>query len=237
MLGGSEGPEPAMTEPYYTIFRFLHPAGAFLAFAVAPIVLVTAKGGRRHIIAGRIFIVGMLLGMTAGILLAAIRSPDPPAWSLFYLGLLGLFFTVTGYLAPLIARGAHVAYRWDRVLTIVGIIAGVALIAEDLPRLTLRSPVRESLTFGIFGLWVVVSHARWKGARDPSRWRVEHFTSLLGAYTVIWWFIFGLYIRSLPETPRILIPTISGVVAILWARRRNWDAGPTTAPGALATIS
>lgn len=229
--------ESIVTEPYYTVFRFLHPAGAFLAFAVAPVVLLTTKGGRRHIIAGRIFVIGMLVGMTAGVLLAGIRSPDPPAWSLFYLGLLGFFFTVTGYLAPRIARGSRGAYRWDRVLTIVGLVASVALIAQDLQRLTLQSLVRESLTFGIFGLWVVAGHARWKGARDPSRWRLEHLTSLLGAYTVIWWFIFGLYIRSLPEPPRILIPTISGVVAILWARRRNWDVGPTGATGALATIS
>lgn len=226
-----------MTEPYYTVFRFLHPAGAFLAFAVAPVVLLTAKGGRRHIIAGRVFVVGMLVGMTAGVLLAGIRSPDPPAWSLFYLGLLGFFFTLTGYLAPRIARGSRGAYRWDRVLTIVGILASLALIARDLPHLTLRSPVRESLTFGLFGLWVVLGHARWKGAREPSRWRLEHLTSLLGAYTVIWWFIFGLYIHSLPEASRILIPTISGVVAILWARRRNWDAGSATATGTLATIS
>jgi xanthosine utilization system XapX-like protein len=214
-LGGGRTPEP-----YYTILRFLHPAGAFLAFAAAPIVLLATKGARRHVIAGRVFVVGMLLGMTAGVLLAGIRSPDPPVWGLLYLGLLGFFFTITGYLAPRISRGSRVAYRWDRVLTIVGILASLALIADDLPRTTLQSPVREGMASGIFGLWVAVAHARWKGPVDPSRWRVEHFTSFLGAYTVIWWFIFGLYIRALPEAPRVLIPTLMGVVAIFWARHR-----------------
>ena len=225
-----------MPEPFYTILRFLHPAGAFLAFAVAPIVLLATKGGRRHIIAGRVFAVGMLLGMTAVVLLAGIRSPDPPVWGLLYLGLLGFFFTITGYLAPRISRGSRVAYRWDRVLTIVGILASLALIAEALPRTTLQSPVREGLVFGIFGLWVAVVHVRWKGPADPTRWRVEHFTSLLGAYTVLWGFIFGLYIRGLPEAPRVLIPTLMGVVAILWARRRYWEADPTTATGSLAAV-
>ena len=219
-----------MPEPFYTILRFLHPAGAFLAFAVAPIVLVTAKGGRRHMLAGRIFVVGLLIGAPAGILLAWIRFPDPPVWGLLFLGLLALFFIIAGYLAPRIARGSRVAYRWDRALTIVGVLASLSLIAQDLPRTTLESPVREGLASGIFGLWVAVAHARWKGPADPSRWRVEHFTTLLGAYTVIWWFIFGLYIRALPEAPRVLIPTLMSVVAILWARHRFTEPMPSGDP-------
>lgn len=147
-------------------------------------------------------------------------------WNLFFLGLLALFFTITGYLAPRIARGSLLAYRWDRGLTIVGILASLYLIARGLLRTTLRSPVGEDLATGIFGLWVAIVHAGWKGPADPSRWRVEHFTALLGAYTVIWWFIFGLYIRSLPEAPRVLIPTLMGIVAILWARRRFAEPMP-----------
>ena len=219
-----------MPEPYYGILRFLHPAGAFLAFAVAPIVLVTTKGERRHVLAGRIFVAGMILGATAGLLLAGIRSPDPPVWGLLFLGCLALFFTIAGYLTPRIARGSLVAYRWDRMLTIVGILASLALIADDLPRTTLESPFREGVASGIFGLWVGLAHARWKGPADPSRWRMEHFTTLLGAYTVIWWFIFGLYIRALPETPRVLIPTLIGITLILWARHRFIPRFPTVDP-------
>jgi hypothetical protein len=64
-------------ELYHSILRFLHPLGAFLGFAAAAIALLSIKGGRRHVVAGRWFVGGMTLGATAGILMSLRQSPPP----------------------------------------------------------------------------------------------------------------------------------------------------------------
>jgi hypothetical protein len=49
---------------------------------------------------------------------------------------------------------------------------------------------------------------------------------MLAAYTVVWSFIFELYIRVvLPRAAQVLIPSIAGSAAILWARRRFGKVG------------
>jgi hypothetical protein len=92
------------------------------------------------------------------------------------------------------------------------------------------------VVLGGFGLWVALSHARWRGPADPSRWRVEHLTTLLAAYTVVWAFVFGLYIRMLPEAAQLLIPAGVGVAAILWSRRR-FDESRVARPSAEGALS
>ena len=54
-----------MTEPYYTTLRALHMGGVWLAFAVAPVVLLARKGGHRHIIYGRCFLLAFTVGIMA----------------------------------------------------------------------------------------------------------------------------------------------------------------------------
>jgi len=76
----------------------------------------------------------------------------------------------------------------------------------------------EGLSFGGLGLAIAVAHARWRGPRDPSRWQVEHLTSLLAAYTVGWSFILALY-AGLQNATGLVVPAL-GVAAILLARRR-----------------
>jgi hypothetical protein len=39
-------------EWYHHTLRFLHPLGAFLAFAAAVIAVQSIKGGHRHVLAG-----------------------------------------------------------------------------------------------------------------------------------------------------------------------------------------
>jgi hypothetical protein len=207
-----------MVEPFYTVFRVLHVGGALLAFAAAPVALLAIKGGRYHILAGRCFTLGMGVGATAGVLLSAIR-PDP-VFGLFFLGLATLFATGTGYLAPQVGRGSRRHYLWDRVLTVVGILASVGLIGDGLMHAPFGVTFQEGVVYGSLGLWLAGAHARWRGPGDPARCRVEHLSSLLAAYTVMWLFVFFLYITVLPETTRVLIPAALGTAAILWTRRR-----------------
>jgi hypothetical protein len=221
-------------EWYYHTLRFLHPLGAFLAFAAAGVALLSIKGGRRHVVAGRWFVGGMTLGATAGILLSLRHSP--PAYGLLFIGLVTLSFIATGYLAPAIGRGSRRDYRWDRAATVLGVLASVALIWNGLLDFTPRALIEDGVIYGGIGLAVSVAHARWRGPADPSRWRVEHLTSMLAAYTVVWSFIFELYIRVvLPRAAQVLIPSMLGSAAILWARRRFGTVG--TAREAVARVT
>jgi hypothetical protein len=178
----------SMPEPMYSVFQVLHPGGAFLAFAAAPLALLAIKGSRWHILAGRVFTIGMAVGAGAGVLLAVYR--EEPAISLLLLGLLALFFTGSGYLAPRIGRGSRASYRWDRALTVVGIIASVLLIGRDLPRTTLQAPVQEGVVAtgaphdsprGIYGGLVVHLRAVHQDAAsgrtvvDPHRLRPRRY--------------------------------------------------------------
>jgi len=201
-----------MVEPLYVrILQGVHVGGGWLAFGAAPLALLALKGSRRHMLAGRCFVLAMTPGILAGLTLATLDG----ARGLFYFGLLALFLLGTGFLAPRIARGSRVSYRWDRALTVVGAIGGLGLIRSGLSGDTSSW---EGLSFGGLGLAIALAHAWWRGPRDPARWRVEHLTSLLAAYTIGWSFILGLY-AGLQTRAGLVVPAL-GVAAILWARRR-----------------
>jgi hypothetical protein len=219
---------------YYHTLRFLHPLGAFTAFVAATVALLSVKGGRRHIVAGRWFLGGMTLGATAGILMSLRHSPPP--YGLLFIGLMTLSFIATGYLAPGIGRGSGQGYRWDRAATVLGVLASVALIWNGLLDFTPRALIEDGVIYGGIGLAVSAAHARWRGPADPSRWRVEHLTSMLAAYMIVWSFIFELYIRVvLPRAAQVLIPSIVGSAAILWTRRRFGT--PSVAQGSAARVT
>jgi hypothetical protein len=201
-----------MAEPLYsTILQRLHVGGGWLAFGAAPVALLAIKGSRRHVLAGRCFVLALTTGITAGLALAMIDR----AVGLFFFGLLTLFLLWTGYLAPRIGRGSRSSYRWDRALTVVGTIGSLGLIGTGL---TGETSLWEGLSFGGLGLAIAVAHARWRGPRDPSRWQVEHLTSLIAAYTIGWSFILALY-AGLQKATGLVVPVL-GLASILWARRR-----------------
>jgi hypothetical protein len=225
-----------MAEPFYTtMLQTLHVGGGWLAFGAAPIALLAVKGSPRHVWAGRCFLLALTTGITAGLVLAAIDG----ALGLFFFGLLTLFLLGTGYLAPRVGRGSRRCYRWDRALTVIGAVGSLGLMGDGL--FGTISPW-TGVSYGLLGLGIVVVHAQWRGWRERSRWRVEHLTSLVAAYTVGWSFILGLYVPVLPQRARVIVPVL-GFLAILWARRRQAggrsgrhprsavDAGPCLSAG------
>jgi hypothetical protein len=106
------------------------------------------------------------------------------------------------------------------VLTVLGLVASLGLITYDLPRVTLETPLRDGVIVGALGLWIAGSHWRWRGAADRRGWRAEHLTGFVGAYLILWWFVFWLYLGALPRVAQTMIPGTLGVIGLIWARRR-----------------
>lgn len=204
-----------MGDSLHAVLRVLHMGGAYLAFGAAPLALLAVKGGRRHILAGGSFALGMGISAIAGVLLTL-----PPDLPLLFRALVVLFLTGTGYLAPRVGRGSRAGYGWDRALTAVGGIASAGLVYDGLSRLTVATLTGTDMILGVLGLSVAAAHSRWRGHADPARWRVEHLTSFLAAYTVACMFLAFFYLPMLPSAVRSLIPAVLGCAAILWARRR-----------------
>jgi hypothetical protein len=212
-----------MVEPLYVkILQGLHVGGGWLAFGAAPLALLAVKGSRRHVLAGRCFVLAMTPGIVAGLTLATLDG----AVGLFYFGLVALFLLGTGYLAPRIGRGSRSCYWWDRALTVVGTIGSLGLIRDAWVGHTARW---EGFSFGGLGLAIAVAHACWRGPSDPSRWRVEHLPSLIGAYTIGWSFILALY-AGLQTATGLVVPVL-GLSGILWARRHFGSGYGAPHPG------
>ena len=203
-----------MPDLLHTLLRGLHLGGAYLAFAAAPVALLAIKGSRRHIVAGTCFALGIALSALVGV--GLVYPPDPP---LLYRALVVLFFAGTGYLAPRVGRGSRAAYRWDRALTMIGGIASAGLVYDGLSHVTLEDLAATDTILGMLGLVVAAPHALWRGPEDTARWRVEHLTSLLAAYTITCMFIAGFYLTVVPTPARTLVPAVLGCAGILWARR------------------
>jgi hypothetical protein len=85
--------------------------------------------------------------------------------------------------------------------------------------MTLETPLRDGVLVGVVGLWIAMRHWRWRGAADSARWRVAHLTSFLGAYLILWWFVFWLYL-PLPRVAQTLVPATFWLAGLVWARRR-----------------
>jgi hypothetical protein len=208
--------DPTMlsADTLYALLRVTHIAGGLMAFVVAPLALFAVKGSSKHIVTGRCFALGMGIAATTGIAV----TPRGNA-GLLLLGFLLLYFTGTGYLSPRIGRGSRTSYRWDRLLTAMGLLASLGLTVHGLRQAMLTAPVPADTLFGGLGAWVAAHHARWRGPADPSRWRVEHSSALLAAYSVAWVFVLAQFARSLPQSVHVVVPIIA-LASIVCVQRR-----------------
>jgi hypothetical protein len=198
----------------HALLTFTHIAGGLLAFIVAPLALFAIKGSSRHIVTGRCFALGMGTAAVAGI---AVTPWDN--LGLLLLGFLLFYFTGSGYLAPRIGRGSRTSYRWDRLLTAMGLLASLGLIVDGLRHATLDAPITADALFGGLGAWIAVHHVRWRGPADQARWRVEHVSALIAAYSVAWVFVLAQFARSVPTSVHVVVPVIA-FASIVYVRRQ-----------------
>ena len=213
----------------------IHVAAGTLALVVAPVAMLTAKGGPAHRRWGRVYYWTMgVVALTA--LVVALWRPNP---FLAMVAVFSYYFAFTGRRVLLHKRPdrGERATVLDWGAAVAAAATGVGLVILGIAR---PGPVWAQLgvvavVFGGLGLSFAGLHL-WRFARppaDPRRWWFAHMTGMLSSYLAAVTAFSVVNLTFLPTTARWLWPTLLGSPLIaLWvtycrrrfARRRTPEA-------------
>jgi len=220
--------------------RALHIIAGFTAFFVAPIPMLTAKGGRTHRRWGKVYFWAMAVVAVTAIILALYR----PVYFLALVAVFSFYFAFRGYRVlsrkrPAQGQGPK-AIDWSAA--IVALMGSAALIVLGILR---PGPVWAGLApvaivFGIVG-GLLAGYDLWQFLNPPADkkfWWYTHMGGMIGSYIAAVSAFSVVNFRFLPGLVRWLWPTAIGVpLLLLWISRyrRKFNAEPAcSSPAASA---
>lgn len=199
----------------------LHIGAGTAAIALGLMVLVSAKGTLVHRARGRVFV-----ALTAAVCVTG-------AIGTVFFRFIPLFAVLTVLVSYQLASGWHVVFTReggpDRIDALLAICAGGwALYLIPLLFGSGMNAATASVIYSTLGaLFVLLAYdlARWWFPRrwHAALWRYEHIYKLVSA-------LFGMLSAGTGNLVRVgqpwsqLLPSVLGVLAILWLFQRNWRA-------------
>ena len=196
--------------------RLLHIVAGLLAFTVAPIAMVVAKGSRAHRRWGKFYFWAMA-GVAASALVLAVWRPVE--W-LALVAIFSFYSAFSGYRALFRKRphAGEAATAWDWLAAIVTLAASAALFALGLarPSATWARISTIAIVLGLLGAAVAVQDLvkfTWP-SRDRQAWWFAHMAGMLGSYVATVSAFSAVNFTFLPLTVRFLWPSIVGVPLI-----------------------
>ena len=199
--------------------RWTHILAGFTAFFIAPVPLLTAKGGKTHRRWGKIYFWAMAVVATTAMVLALWR----PILFLAFIAVFSFYFAFRGYRvlsrkSPLQGQGPR-ALDW--AAAVLAFLGSVALIVLGIVR---PSPVWVQLSvvaivFGVIGSAIAASDL-WQFMHPPADqhfWWYAHMGGMIGSYiAAVSAFSVG-NCHFLPPAVRWLWPSAIGVPGIfIW---------------------
>lgn len=166
----------------------LHIAAGSCAFVLAPVALLTAKGGKAHRRWGKIYFWSMA-GVAASALIMSAYRP------LLFLGLVAIFSFYAAFGAYRVLR-QKAAYRGERVAQPLDWTAAVLCFTAS-AMLAVFGIVRPAwvqglgipaMVFGGVGVWISAS-AMWRFTHPPQEkmfWWYAHLQGMIGSYIAAW---------------------------------------------------
>lgn len=200
-------------------FLAVHIAAGTAAFALAPLALITAKGGKAHRRWGKIYFWAMAV-VTITALVMAIYLP------VLFLALVAVFSFYAAFVGYRVL-GQKAAYKGEKtVKPLDWFAAGFTFIASAL--LAVLGLVKPSavqnlgipaMVFGVIGMWIA-ANAAWKFTHHPKEkmfWWYAHLAGMLGSYIAAWTAFSVVTIGPLLHGAWWLwvLPTAVGVPAIV----------------------
>ena len=209
--------------------RLLHVLAGFVALFVAPIAMITAKGGRTHRRWGKVYYRAMaVVGLTAAIL--GVARPN------VFLALLAVFSFYTafsGYRAlshkrPESTRRDRTA--WAMAIVTLAVSASLIVLGLVRPSRTWQQLGFVPIVFGVVGTLLAGRDLATllRPPTDPMAWWYTHMTRMLGSYIAAVTAFSVVNFTALPLTVRWLWPTLIGTpLIIVWTTyyKRRFSRG------------
>jgi hypothetical protein len=211
--------------------RWTHILAGFTAFFIAPVPLLTSKGGKTHRRWGQIYFWAMAVMAATAMVLALWR----PILFLAFIAVFSFYFAFRGYRvlsrkSPLQGQGPG-AIDW--VAAVLALLGSVALIVLGMVRpgpVWVRLSV-VAIVFGVIGVALSASDIRQfiHPPADKNFWWYAHMAGMIGSYIAAVTAFSVVNFHFLPTTVRWLWPSAIGVPGIfIWVgyyRRRFGRTG------------
>ncbi len=203
-----------------TLFKalaLLHVAAGFTALVIAPIAMVSAKGGTTHRRWGKVYYRAMVVVAVTAVVLGVAR-PN------LFLTLLAVFSFYTAFSGYRALRRKRPQERRDVVgwaMAILTLVASGSMIVLGLvaPSEAWRRIGTVAVVLGSVGIMLAGSDvaAMSRPPADPMAWWYAHMGRMLGSYIAAVTAFSVVNFAVLPLTARWLWPTVIGTpLIVLW---------------------
>jgi hypothetical protein len=215
---------------------WIHILAGTVALVVAPIALLTLKGGPTHRRWGKVYFWAMAVVAATALVVGYWRS-------LLFLMLIAVFsfyFALSGYRVLYRKRPdlGQRASSLDWAAALIALTASVALVILGLvqPTLTFQRLSTVAKVFGFVGL-IIAGLDVWQFLSPPEDkrgWWYKHMANMIGSYIAVVTAFSVVNFLFLPTTLRWLWPTMIGTPAIaIWIsyyKRRFTRPKPEATP-------
>jgi uncharacterized membrane protein len=178
-----------MHDPWWMrAFLGVHITAGGGAFVLAPLALITAKGGKAHRLWGSIYFWCMAIVASTALVMAAYR----PILFLALVAIFSFYAAFSGYrvLGQKSAwKGAAVVRRLDWAAAILCFAASLALAVLGAVRPELVQNLRiPAIVFGAVGMRIS-GRSMWRFTHPPAEkmfWWYAHLQGMIGSYIAAW---------------------------------------------------
>lgn len=229
-----------MFEMMIQTLRWTHILAGFTAFFVAPVALITQKGGAAHRRWGTVYFWAMTAGTITAVIVAAYR----PNIFLLLIAVFSFYLSFSGYRVlarkhPELGQKAT-ALDWSVALitaTTSALMFGLGVLNPKTGALQFN-PI--FLTFGALGAFAAGNDLR-KFLRPPQEkhaWFFDHLGGMLGSYIAAVSAFSVVNFTFLPEVVRWLWPTVIGIpLTARWARSYRKKLTRKKSPAAISAFA
>ncbi len=201
------------------VFLAVHIAAGFTAFALAPVALVTAKGGKQHKRWGMVYLWAMAVVAGTALPMALYR----PVLFLALVAVFSFYAAFSAYrvtkLKDLVRGGRAKPVDWFAAVFTFGASSCLAGFGAFRPALVQHMGI-VAVVFGILGMRLA-AREMWKFVKKPKEkmfWWYTHLGNFIGSYIAAWtaFLVTSIHPRSEGLSRMLwLLPTAVGVPAIV----------------------